>query len=324
MSDRRSIGRRRVVSLLAMAPFASGGRASGRGVRIVSPFPPGGSTDAVARILADAAGDAFGGPAIVETLAGAGGLVATASVARAPGDGSTLLLGTSGAFVVAPVLQPSAVGYDPERDLVALSIIAVQMQFVVVRADTPVRDARELVAWAKARREPLTFGSPGVGTTPHVAGELFGRRAGVAMLHVPYKGVAPAVFDLLAGQVAMVVTDYTSVAPFLEDGRLRAIAATSMRRSTVLPDVAPLARQGLPGFDTDVWFGLFAPGSTPPAIIDRQAGVVAQLMGMPEVRASILRRGVEPWGLAGDAARAFIAREAIRWRGLLTELRLVV
>lgn len=293
-----------------------------RPVRIIVPFPPGGAIDAMARLLAPRLSAALGpdgrSPAtvLVENRPGAGGTVGTAAAAQST-DGHTLLM-VSIAHAVNPALYPS-LPYR-EEEFVPLAPVAVVPNILVVPAARPWRNVTELIAAARQQPGSLTYASAGNGTSIHLAGALFGVMAGVEMTHVPYRGSAPAIADLVAGRVDAMFDSVTSAAPHVASGRLRALAVTTAHRIAAFPDLPTVAEAGVPGYALDPWFALLAPRSLPPEAAPRVEAVVAGALRDPELRGRFAAIGAEP--MEGDAAALgrLIAEETARWGGLVARL----
>jgi tripartite-type tricarboxylate transporter receptor subunit TctC len=236
-------------------------------VKIVVPFAPGGGTDSVARTLAQEMAKDLGPPVIIENKPGAGTIVGTQAVATTEGDGYTLLMGTF-ANAVNPSLN-AKLPYDPHKDFAPVALVARSFNIVVVNAKSPYHSIADLIAAAKAEPDKLSYGTYGTGTSAHLAGELFKSMAKVNLTMVPYKGAAPAITDLLAGQIQVMFTTVASAASLIEGGQLRALAVTSAERSPAFLNVPTVAEAGVPGYSAESWYGLFAPAKTPPEIIDR-------------------------------------------------------
>jgi tripartite-type tricarboxylate transporter receptor subunit TctC len=236
-------------------------------VKIVVPFAPGGGTDTVARTLAQEMAKDLGQSVIIENKPGAGTIIGTQSVATSDPDGYTLLMGTF-ANAVNPSLN-AKLPYDPHRDFAPVALVARSFNIVVVNAKSPYRSIADLIAAAKAEPDKLSYGTYGTGTSAHLAGELFKSLAKVNLTTVPYKGAAPAITDLLGGQIQVMFTTVASAASLIESGQLRALAVTSAARSPAFPDVPTVAEAGVPGYSAESWYGLFAPAKTPPEIIER-------------------------------------------------------
>ena len=265
-----------------------------RPVKIVVPYPPGGGTDLVARRVADHMRVALGQPVVVENIPGAGGNIGAGQVARAPGDGYTLLA-TAAALAIAPAIGIS-LPFDPAKDLVPVAQLATVPLLVLVRADSPLNSIADLLAHARKQPGKLTFASFGVGTPPHLVGESIKLLGHVDMTHVPYKGSAAAMPDVLSGQVDVAILDVVTTTPYVLDGRLKALAITGARRSPALPNVPTLSQSGIP-FDTVGWYGMFGPATMPPAIVDQVNVAVTKALADPGITAFIVKSGslaVEP------------------------------
>jgi tripartite-type tricarboxylate transporter receptor subunit TctC len=261
-----------------------------RSVKLVSPFAPGGATDVLARVMAHRLGELWKQTIVVENRAGGGGVIATSLVARAPADGYTLLLGSVGPIEVLPSLIKD-LPYDPEKDLDAVAMLVNVENVLVVNPNVPVKSVRELIERAKANPGTLHFGSPGIGSTGHLAGEVFKQQAGVDMVHVPYRGGAPAANALLAGDIQASFATVPSVIAHIKAGKLRPLAVTGATPLDALPGVPPLREQGLPDYKIGSWYGLLAPANTPAPIIQKIHADVAKVLAMPEVKATLLEQG---------------------------------
>jgi tripartite-type tricarboxylate transporter receptor subunit TctC len=260
-------------------------------VRIIVPFAAGGNLDIVIRLVAQRMSESLGQQVIVENRAGASGLVGVRTVASAPADGYTLLA-LSNTFTAAPSLITTA-GYDPLRNFVGISLVARIPQLLVVNPALPVKSLKELIALAKARPLELSYGSNGVGSTLHLAAELFAREAGVKLLHVPYKGAAPALVDLIGGQIAVVFDQISTSIPYVNAGKLRALGVTASRRSQVYPDLPTIAEAGLRGYDMITWNGVGALAGTPRESVTRLHAEIAKALQAPETRSRYLQQGIE-------------------------------
>ena len=283
-----------------------------RPVRWVSPWPPGGANDIFSRAIAQKLTDAFGQPVVVDNRPGAAGAIGTEHVAKSAGDGYVLTLGSSPTHAIAPSLNPS-LPYDPLRDFTAVTLVAVVPNVLVINPSLPVKSVRELIALAKARPGSLNFGSAGNGTSQHLSAELFKVMAGVDMVHVPYKGTAPALADLLAGQVQLAFDNIPALLPHIQSGKLRALAVTPAARSQALPDLPTVAEAGLPGYDASVWFGVFAPSGTPRPIVNRLHAEIAKALAAPDLKARMASMGAEVSGLGPDEFREFWRKELPKW-----------
>jgi tripartite-type tricarboxylate transporter receptor subunit TctC len=267
------------------------GRYPARPVRIIVPFAPGGNVDLVARAVAQPLSVAFGHQVIVENRPGASGLVATQFVAKAAPDGYTLLA-MANTFAVVPSLIANP-GYDPQKDFTGISLTCLVPQVLVVNPTLPVRNVKQLVALAKARPGEISYASAGIGGTGHIAAELFNSYAKVKMLHVPYKGNAQAIVDVMSGQVMMMFDQVSTSLGHIQAGKLRALAVTSMKRSPLLPAIPTINESGVPGYEDITFNGLMAPAGTPREILVRIQTEVAKIVRMPVLHKRFLERGVE-------------------------------
>jgi len=265
-----------VAALSALALLAGGAAAQSypsRPVRVIVPFAPGGATDIIARLVAQKLADRLGQSVVVENKPGAGTTIGNAEVAKAKPDGYTLLFAPT-PFVISQVVYPT-LPYDPQKDFAPVSLLAVSPFILVVNAAFPAKSTAELVAIAKAKPGTVTFASAGNGTVPHLAGELFKLRAGIDIVHVPYKGGGPAIVDLVSGQVPMMFATPIEVSQHVQSGRLRVLGTTSLARLAAMPDVPTLSESGYPDFEVLSFFGVLAPAGTPPEIVARVLGPAA-------------------------------------------------
>uniref|UniRef100_C5CMF3 LacI family transcriptional regulator n=1 Tax=Variovorax paradoxus (strain S110) TaxID=543728 RepID=C5CMF3_VARPS len=300
--------------LLACLPLAAAAQAGSfpdRPIRIVVPFPPGGATDAAARLVAVKMGEHWGQPVVVDNRAGAGGNVGSDLVAKAPADGYTLVMGVTGSHAINTSLY-SRMPYDPVADFVAISQVAVVPNVLVVHPSVPAKNLAELVALAKKEPGKLNYASLGNGTAAHLGMEMLKSEAGIDITHVPYKGSAPAVSDLLAGQVQMMVDGLPSALPHVKAGKLRAIALTSLHRAPSLPGLPTIA-ETYPGFYADAWSGLFAPKGTPQPVVDKLSAEVQRILKLPDVREKLTALGAEPVGSTQAEFAAHVKREIDKW-----------
>ncbi|MGO4394984.1 tripartite tricarboxylate transporter substrate binding protein [Variovorax sp. M-6] len=300
-------------ALLACLPLiaAAQGDFPNKAIRIVVPFPPGGATDAAARLVATKMSEKWGQPVVVDNRAGAGGNVGSDLVAKSAPDGYTLVMGVTGSHAINTSLY-SRMPYDPVADFVAISQVAVVPNVLVVHPSVPAQSLAELVALAKREPGKLNYASLGNGTAAHLGMEMLKSAAGIDIAHVPYKGSAPAVSDLLAGQVQVMVDGLPSALPHVKAGKLRAIALTSLHRAPALPDLPTIA-ETYPGFYADAWSGLFAPKGTPQAVVDKLSAEVQRILQMPEVREKLVALGAEPVGSTQAEFNAHVRREIDKW-----------
>jgi tripartite-type tricarboxylate transporter receptor subunit TctC len=278
---------------------------------MVVPFAPGGATDIIARTVAQKLSEKLGQPVVVENKPGAGTTVGNAEVAKAKPDGYTLLFAPT-PFVISQVVYPS-LPYDPGRDFAPVSLLATSPFILVTNPAVPAKNVGELVALAKAKPGTLTFCSAGNGTVPHLAGELFKLRAGVDVVHVPYKGGGPAIVDLVAGQVNLMFATPIEVAPMVQAGKLTVLATTSLKRLPAMPGVPTLAESGYPGFEVASFFGVLAPAGTPQDVVDKLAADLAAVMEQPEVRDRFAQQSADA-NVQGPAAFGrFLVAEREKW-----------
>ncbi len=280
-------------------------------LRIISPYPPGGGTDVLGRVIAQRYTERFGQPAIVENRVGANGTIGTAFVAKAPPDGLTLLIVPAG-YAANPSLYKS-LPYDQSRDLAPVSLLASGPLVLVVYPSLPVRSVKELIALARARPGDLNFGSPGSGALPHLSAELFNAMAGTKMTHVPYKGPAAAVADLMSGQIALYFMNVTQSIPLVAAKKLRALGVTSPQRSATAPQIPTIAEEGLKGFDMTNWYGMLVPAATPRETINTINTEIKNILMLPDTRKGLSAQGmVVEAGTAGQFAE-FLKRESAKY-----------
>jgi tripartite-type tricarboxylate transporter receptor subunit TctC len=281
-------------------------------MRLVVPFPAGGTTDILARAVAQKLSKAWGQQVIVDNRPGAGGNIGSDLVAKATPDGYTLLMGTVGTHAINPSLYKN-MPYDHVKDFAPVILVAGVPNVLVVNPSLPVHSVPELIAYAKANPGKLNFASSGNGTSIHLSGELFKAMTGVEMTHVPYKGSAPALTDLIGGQVQLMFDNLPSSLPFIKAGKLRALAVTSGARAAALPDLPTLAESGLPGFEASSWFGVLAPAGTPRDIVVKLNGAIAGWLASPEAKEKLLAQGaIAAGGTPEDFAR-HIGAETSKW-----------
>jgi tripartite-type tricarboxylate transporter receptor subunit TctC len=283
-----------------------------RPITLVVPFPPGGSTTIVARVVADKMSEALGQSIVVDNRGGAGGTVGSRAVAKSPADGYTILLDYTGTLAIGPTLYGSP-GYDPRSDFAPIGRIATAPNTLVVHPSLPVHSVPELIAYAKANPGKLNYGSAGIGTVSHVCGEYFATAAGIKITHVPYKGTGPAIIDLLGGHIPMAFAPVPATHENATSGKLRMLAVTSAVRSTLLPDVPTIAETALPGFEAVLRYGLVAPAGTPRAIIGKLNTALNAALTSDAVRARLALDGAEPLPSTPAEYGADIDREETQW-----------
>lgn len=296
----------------ALAALALPLRAQGRTLRIVVPFTPGGTSDILARALAPRLAGALGETVVVDNRPGAGGSIAGAEVARAEPDGRTLFMGHVGTLAVNPALYPK-LAYDPLRSFVPVAWVARVPNVLVVPAASPWRTLREFIDGVRAQPGRRSYSSGGNGSAAHITMELLKLRAQLFMLHIPYRGTAPSVNDLLAGQVDATFTGAPVVLPLVRAGRLRALAVSSAQRIAALPDVPTVAESGYAGFEADQWYGLVAPAGTPAPTVQRLNAEVNKALALPDVAEQLAREGAAPVPTTPQAFGDLIRREIPRW-----------
>ena len=309
------LNRRQFATGLAVTVGAGSARAQtypDRPIRILVGYPAGGGVDLVARMLGDPMKAAFGQSTIVENRAGASAMVAANGVAKAPPDGLTLLMAASGEVAINQHLHKDKMTYDPLRELAAVALIGIVPCVVVVASTTPVRNSAELVAYARANKGKLSFSSSGIGNPQQLAGELMNHMAGTEVLHVPYRGSAPAVTDVATGAVTMSFSSLAAALPLIQDGRIRAVAVTSRERMPQLPDVPTLAEAGpeLKDYELLNWFGMFAPAGTPEPIVYRLNEVVNAGLRDKSIAEKLEVQGIVPRLMTAAEYRAFVNSEA--------------
>lgn len=296
--------------LRAQTPSASGWPT--KPVKLVVGYAAGGATDVIARLVAVKLGDQLGQPVVVDNRAGANSNVGAEAVARAPADGYTLYVYTI-ANTINASLYPK-LGYDPVKDFEPIGMIAKIPNILVVNPKLPVKNLADYVRYAKESKDGITFASSGSGSSIHLSGEMFKMQSQLKMLHVPYRGSAPAVTDLLGGQVDSMFDNTPSALPHVQAGKLRAIAITSAQRSPLLPDVPTLAESGYAGFDVQSWFGLAAPTGTPRPVVEQLNAALNKVLAQPEVRSRLQELAATPDSGTPDKMRSFAAAEIKRWR----------
>ncbi len=284
-----------------------------RPIRLVVPYAPGGGADAVARIVAKRVSESLGQPIVVENRGGAGSILGTDMVAKAAPDGYTLLLGQSGPISINPAVYKT-LPYDPVKDFVPISMTTAYPYILVIHPDTPARSLQEFVALARSRPGAMNYGTTGVGAANHLVAELFNSKAGLKMTHIPYRGTALAVGDLVAGQLSMVFGDPVSVLPHIQSGKLRALAVTSLERSPVAPQVPTVAEGGYAGFEALAWHGILAPANTPPAIVRKLNEHIARALADPETSKLLTNQAMQTVGNTPEAFAAFIQKDIAIWK----------
>ena len=288
-----------------------------RPIRLVVPYAPGGPTDVVGRMLLERLSGAFGQPVVLDNKPGAGGNIGAELVARAPADGYTMMLTAAAPIVINPYLY-SRMPYDAQRDFVPVVLATTAHTFMVVPASLPVTSVRELIALARAQPGKLNFASSGIGTPPHLSGELFNHMAGVEITHVPYRSALAATTAVLNAEVALDF-DQPSILSHVKAGKLRLLAVTTPRRSPIAPEAPTMAEAGLPGYEVTAWYGFMAPAATPRDIVQRWVTEVSRVLALPEVRDRFLAVGFEPGSGTQEDFAAFLRAEHVRWSRVVRE-----
>ena len=286
-----------------------------RPVRVIVPVATGGGTDFLARLVAKELGAQTGQQFVVDNRSGAGGAIGGETAAKAAPDGYTLIMGYTASHGINPALQK--LPYDPVRDFAPISLVATATNMLVVHPSVPVKSVKDLIAHAKTKAGHLRYASAGTGTAPHMSGELFDLMAGTKMVHVPYKGAGPALIDVIAGHVELTFTSLPAGLPHVKAGKVRAIATTSPKRSTSMPDLPTIAEAGLTGFNTDQWYGLLGPAKLPQPIVTKLHKEIAASLQNKPVRDQIIAQGFEIVGSTPDQFRAHIQAEVAKWAELV-------
>jgi tripartite-type tricarboxylate transporter receptor subunit TctC len=292
-------------------------------IRLVVGFAAGGGTDLVARTIGPKLADALGQPVVVENKPGASGLIAGELVAKSPADGYTIMVTAAGILAVAPHFQAKP-PFDTFKDFESIALIVTSPYVVVVNPSLPAKTLAEFNALARAKPGTINFGSSGAGGAPHLSGELYKRMAGIDIVHVPYKGLAPALTDLIGGQIQASFADVNLVLKNIEAGKLRALAVTGSKRFNVLPDVPTVAEAGVPGYRAETWYGLSAPAGTPPAIISRLYTEVRKAVDSPELQKQFVAQGLVPASLTTAEYSALIREDYNKWAKLIKEANIKI
>src|SRR5689334_10657622 len=293
----------------------------GKPIRLIVPFAAGGGNDNVARLVGKRLADSLGQPAVIDNRPGAGGVVGAELAAKSAPDGYTLFLGGVGSHAINPNLH-AKLPYDPIKDFAPVSLLAQAPLVLVVHPSVPVHDVAEFIAYARAHPGRLNFASNGNGSSSQLAAVMFGSMAGVDMVHVPYKGLAPALTDLLAGEVQLMFSSVVAILPHIKAGKLRAIAVTGAKRLASMPELPTIAESGLPGYEASSWYGILAPAGTPRDIVVRLNAELAKALEQPEVRNSLLAEGAEPAGGSPERFAAHIRAEMERLGKIIRDAKI--
>ena len=288
-----------------------------RPIKLVVPFPPGGPTDVMARLVADRLSSALGQPAVIENRpGGAGGTVGAKSVASSDPDGYTLLVAFVGTLTIAPAIYADS-GYNPIRSFAPVALLATGPQILVVKPEFPAKSLQELVAYAKANPKAINFASPGQGTQPHLLGEIFKSATGAEITHIPYRGSAPAITDLLAGQVHMMFDTSAVLLPHIQSGKVKALAVTTAKRDPTHPDVPTVIEGGVPQLEATIWASVVAPAGTPAGVVEQLNRTIKEGLGSGEMRDRFGRLGLQPAPMSPQDFSAFIAAETKKWAAVV-------
>jgi tripartite-type tricarboxylate transporter receptor subunit TctC len=302
------------VLALCIASAALGQSASypSKPVRLIVPFPPGGAVDYYARAVQNRLAETLGQPILIENRSGASGMVGADLVAKSPPDGYTVLVGNIASLAMNVGIY-SKMPYDPVKDLTPIMRTVAVDYAMVVHPSVPARTVAELVEHAKANPGKLSYGSAGSGSAPHLSTELFKQRAGIDIVHIPFKGGGPMVTDLLGGQIQMVIADQANLMPHVKAGKLRALAVGTLVRSAVYPDLPTIAESGYPGFEARAWQGIAGPAGLPPDVVRQLQTSIAKVMAMPDVRARLVEGGLDPIVSSPEEFGEFIRTEIAKW-----------
>ncbi|MBX6318481.1 tripartite tricarboxylate transporter substrate binding protein [Pigmentiphaga sp.] len=310
---------RKYIAVAALAMAAGGAHAQAypsKPIHLLIPFPPGGGTDILSRLIANKLNESENWTIVAENRAGAGGTIGIAAAVRAAPTGYEMVMGQKDNLVVAPWLYKS-VAYDPTRDLVAVAHVGYTPIVIVTQAGSRFKTLADVVNAAKAAPGSVTYGSPGSGTTIHLAGEIFKDAAKIDIRHIPYKGSNAAMMDVLAGNVDLMVSSVPSAMAQIKTGKLRPLAVTSAKRSTSLPDVPTIAELGYPGFDVSTWYGLFMPAGSPRDAVTKVNAAVNKLLAMPETRAAIHAQGAEALAMSPEEFGELLKTDYQKWKGIV-------
>jgi tripartite-type tricarboxylate transporter receptor subunit TctC len=300
------------MAMLVLSGIASAQNFPNKSIRFLVGFAPGGSTDILARLIAQKMSENIGQQVVVDNRTGAGGIIAAEALAKSPPDGYTMLACTTGNFAIIPYLYKS-VPYNADKDLAPVTQTGSLPYIIVVHPSLPVKNVRELIDFVKTRPAQINYASSGVGTASHLAAAYFASAAGINMVHVPYKGTGNAMGDLIAGQVVLMFDQPVSSMPLVKAGKLKALGISSEKRFPTLPEIPTVAESGVPGFDAVSWAGVCVPGGTSRDIINRLQTEIAKVLKLPDIAERLMRDGIEPVGSTPEQFQAFIEREKVKW-----------
>ena len=289
-----------------------------RPIKLVVPYPPGGTTDLLARTLAPRLSEKLGQPILIENRAGAGGVIGSQVVAKSPADGYTLVFGSIASHGILPAIQMPP-PYDPLKDFVPVSLVAITPNVLLANTSAPAKNVAELIALAKSQPGKLNFGSTSLGGSPHMSGELLKSQAKIQMVHVPYKGGAPMLVDLMGGQIHYAFDNLPSSIQHIRSGKVKALAVTTAKRWPHAPEIPTMAEAGLAGYESSAWFGLLAPGNTPKVIVELLNKHVSTILKQPEVEKIYLEQGAMPVGNSPEDFGRFIGAEMQKWKTVVSD-----
>ncbi|MEY4597483.1 MAG: hypothetical protein RLZZ445_280 [Pseudomonadota bacterium] len=310
---------------IALAPLLAQAQSTwpSRPVRLISPFAPGGGADITSRAVAQRLSISLGQQVLVENRGGAGGMIGVDIAAKSPADGYTVVMGTIGPIAINPSLYKKMT-YDPMRDLIPVSQAANALNVLVVHPSLPAKNVKEMIAIAKARPGQMNYGSSGPGATDHLAGELFNVLAGVKMVHVPYKGGAPAMLDLVSGNVQVVFSTVSTAIAAMDSKRVRPLAMTGNQRFELMPELPTVAEAGLKGFEVNNWYGIFLPAGTPKDIVTRLNADVVKALAAPDVKKRLLEAGIVATSSSPEGFMAYVKAETAKWAKVIKDANISV
>ena len=318
--SRKMAGVLAAIAMLAVSsPDANAQAFPSKPVRLVSPYPPAGVNDLLARIIAPRLSEYLGQPVVVENRAGATGNIGAEIVAHSPADGHTLLMGQAGNLTINVSLM-AKMPFDPMRDFAPITLVAATPNVLVVHPSLPVKSVKDLVALSKANPGMINYATSGIGSPGHLAAELLNKSAGIRMVHIPYKGAAPALADVIAGNAHLYFTSPASAMAFIPSGRLRMIAVASLKRSALLPNIPTVAEAGYPDFDVSSWWGIVAPAATPREVITRLHTEITRVLALPETRSRITELGADIVTDTPEQFAAYIKSETVKWAKLIRDI----
>lgn len=289
-------------------------------IRIIVAYTPAGTTDILARLVGQKMSETWGQPVITDNRAGAAGNIGTEVAARATPDGHTLIMGTAGTHGINVSLYRK-LGWHPVKDFAPVSLVAMVPNIMVVNNSLPVKSVKEFIAHVKANPGKLSYGSPGNGSTAHLSMELFKSMTGTSIVHIPYKGSAGVLADVMGGQIAVTIDNMPPYIPQVKAGKIRALAVSSAKRSSALPELPSIAEAGVPGYDSGAWFGLLAPAGTPKAVVDKLAAETARIIRLPDINKRVSEQGAEPVGGKPEEFAALIKTEITKWAKVIQDAK---